>query len=61
MKVEKTKMQREMIGLNRFLYTFTDYKDYEKTKELLKDKGAITIIYINNGYGFEFKRNKVIK
>ena len=54
-------MQRKMIGLNRFLYTFTDYKDYEKIKELLKDKGAITIIYINNGYGFEFKRNKVIK
>lgn len=53
-------MQRKMIGLNRFLYTFTDYKDYEKTKELLKNKGVITIIYINNGYGFEFKKNKKI-
>ena len=55
-------MQREMIGLNTYLYTFDlEHKqDFLKLQEELKDKGAITIIYVENGYAFEIKLYRTI-
>lgn len=53
-------MQKEMIGLNTYLYIFDlDKKDLfiSKQKELSK-YGAITQVYINNAYAFEIKMYK---
>lgn len=55
-------MTRELIGLNRYLYTFNlnEYEQYQKALEREKKKGKITVLFINNKYGFESKRiNKI--
>lgn len=55
-------MKREMIGLNTYLYTFDleHKKNFLRLQEELKDRGNITVIYIENGYAFEIKLFRVI-
>lgn len=55
-------MRRELIGLNRYLYTFSlnEYEQYQKALEREKKKGNVTILFINNKYGFESKRTNKI-
>lgn len=53
-------MEKEMIGLNRYIYTFKDKETMQKYYAKLKNKGTIQEIFINNGYGFEFKKNIIL-
>ena len=45
-----------------YTYTFTlDQEDeFEKAKEELAKTGTVTEIFINNGYGLEYKKDKNI-
>ena len=49
----------KMIGLDTYLYTFKlkDINKYKDKMEKLQKLGIITEIFINNGLGFEFKKN----
>lgn len=52
---------KKFIGLDTYLYTF---KSLEKTIEQakkLESKGKITQVFLNNAYGFEFKKARIIK
>ena len=53
---------KEYTGLDTYTYTFTlDQKDeFEKAKEELAKTGTVTEIFINNGYGLEYKKDKNI-
>ena len=52
-------MLKELIGLNRHLYTFNlaEYGEFKKLKEVLSSTGTITEVFINNGYAFEHKQS----
>lgn len=51
-------MLKELIGLNRHLYTFNlaEYGEFKKLKAELSNTGTITEVFINNGYAFEYKQ-----
>lgn len=53
---------KEYTGLDTYTYTFTlDQEDeFEKAKEELAKTGTVTEIFINNGYGLEYKKDKNI-
>ena len=50
---------KEYTGLDTYTYTFTlDQEDeFEKAKEELAKTGTVTEIFINNGYGLEYKKD----
>lgn len=52
--------RRYSIGLNTWRYIFKCKEEMEILKERLKNQGEIYEIYLNNSYGFEFKRNRII-
>lgn len=53
---------KEYTGLDTYTYTFTlDQEDeFEKAKEELAKTGTVTEIFINNGYGLEYKKDRNI-
>ena len=51
---------RQQIGLNTYLYSFENEKDFKDKMQELSDQGKIEIRFINNGYAFEFTKNRVI-
>lgn len=55
-------MEKELIGLNTYLYTFelAMEKEYKKLIDKLRDEGDITIVFMDNKLAFEIK-NKTMK
>lgn len=53
---------KEYTGLDTYTYTFTldQEAEFEKAKEELAKTGTVTEIFINNGYGLEYKKDKNI-
>lgn len=53
---------KEYTGLDTYTYTFTldQEAEFEKAKEELAKTGTVTEIFINNGYGLEYKKDKEI-
>ena len=43
------------IGLNTVLYTFKTHQEMCAAIARMRTQGKITIVYLNNEYGFEFK------
>lgn len=52
----------ELIGLNRYLITYPlDKLDMiEKDMQHYSNYGSVKEVFIDNGYGFEFKANTII-
>lgn len=54
------KMEKELIGLDTYLYTFelAMEKEYMELIDKLKDEGTITIVFMENKLAFEIKNKK---
>ena len=51
-----------MIGLNRYAYTFNNNEELVKAKNFLSKVGSVKEIFLNNEYGLEFKEDeKLVK
>ena len=52
-------MKKQLVGYNRYLFTFT-LDEREKFLSCLESEkrkgGTVTQVFINNGYAFEIKR-----
>jgi hypothetical protein len=51
-------VHKELIGLNKWLYTFgiNDHNMFVDFKNKLSSTGTITEVFINNGYAFEYRQ-----
>lgn len=52
-------VKRKLVGLNAYIYTFgrNDRDTYYRYMERLKKKGTVTEIFVNNKYGFEYRKS----
>jgi len=57
---EEIRYYRYCIGLNLWRYIFSSQRDANLVKKRLESQGQITNIFLDNSYGFEFKRNREI-
>jgi len=57
---EEIRYYRYCIGLNLWRYIFSSQRDANLVKKRLESQGQITDLFLNNSYGFEFKRNREI-
>ena len=53
-------MKKELIGLNTYLYSFPlrEEKKYNAAMKRLKKTGKVTVVFLNNRYGFEYKKSR---
>ena len=49
--------EKNLIGLNKYLYVFDNKKDFENAYKILEKYGQVVEVFIDNAYGFEFKEN----
>ena len=49
------------IGLNTYLYTFVNIGDMINCADMLEEKysGEIKEVFFDNGYGFEYRINRI--
>lgn len=54
---------KELSGLNTYTYIFDldQENDFEKAKQELRKTGTVSEIFINNGYGLEWKKDREVK
>lgn len=52
--------ERKLIGLNKYLYVFDNQKDFQNAYNILEKQGQVVEVFINNEYGFEFKKDSKI-
>lgn len=57
---EEIRYYRYCIGLNLWRYIFSSQHAADLVKSRLKSQGQITDIFLDNSYGFEFKRNRKV-
>lgn len=50
--------EQMLIGLNKYLYTFDNKKDFDIAYSELGKIGTVKEVFINNEYGIEFKEDK---
>ena len=41
-------------------YTLSEYGAYVRHMDKLRPAGDVTVIFVNNGYGFEYRPHRVI-
>lgn len=46
-----------LIGLNKYLYTFSDKKNFDIAYKELGKIGTVSEVFVNNEYALEFKEN----
>jgi hypothetical protein len=55
---------KTLTGLNTWIYTFPRTPKgklkYELAQERLKSRGTITILFVCNSYGFEFRKFRIV-
>jgi hypothetical protein len=54
-------ISKEIIGLDTYLYVYVTKEAANSDMEKLAAQGTITEVFIDNAFGFEFKKNRVIK
>ena len=53
-----TKGSHGKLGTYLYTFPFREEAKYEEYKKRLKKTGKVTIVYVNNRYAFEYKRDR---